>query len=793
MVILEKIHTKAMLRILTFAALMAAGLPIFSQTLLLHPLHNSIGVQVALPAGYDADKTAHCYIRYKKTGDSDWKAGFDADRILLEGNSQFRGSLFLLEEGAAYEVEVTLVDSIPAVSELTLPVEMISTLSPPVFAPTANVRWVAPNGSGTAYTETQPGNIKTLLSSGGVSCGTTVMIKDGLYTDFNMELSITADCNASAPIQFLAAPGANPIFDGGHAAPLNWIQHAGDPKVFTAALPAGTSYTNLCLLNGKMLYPYPTDFDHSWFGNYNLFDLNLEADGFTRDHTFIRIKTQAGVLPDTSSVVLSKAFRFLKVNGSDKNAYLKFKGITVKNIAKSNVSGGIGYTARAFDLINLHHVTFDSCHFEYNNSNILFTGQCNHILIQNSHFRQGNGLWSHAMVKKSLVENSGAQTSMGRGVETGAIELSQNKNVVVRNNRFEGINSGVVGVGLVEEADIYNNLFIDNFDAIECDANWCNLRVWNNEIISPMAGFSMAPPMIGPRYFYRNTIHHLKGRHNEADDPYFVQCEAVTTYNSQATGIKTNSGGGATTNPSNLYFFNNTFHSEDSLGFGYTLWGSEWKESFWVNNIFYAANNHLGYFQGFLNQNTFQIHSKNDNYYSADLSKPLFVIKEIHGQYTCHDVFNVNQIENRLRTITGSNQIAFVNPFSQNPDFISTTAGGFELSDNSLLVNQGEIIKGFYDFNGSKPDLGAKESNVVVSTTDGFEQKKISIYPNPARDLLYVNGDYDQGVIYTIVNMMGQILLSGNQTSGEPINISSLPKGMYCFRYQNSSLKFVKG
>ncbi len=46
------------------------------------------------------------------------------------------------------------------------------------------------------------------------------MMKDGIYSDTNMALTLETDCQASDPIVFLAAPGANPVFDGGYSAPL---------------------------------------------------------------------------------------------------------------------------------------------------------------------------------------------------------------------------------------------------------------------------------------------------------------------------------------------------------------------------------------------------------------------------------------------------------------------------------------------------------------------------------------------------------------------------------------------
>lgn len=773
-----------------------------AQSLSLQPMYNSIGVKVSLDNTYDTDETAHCYLQYRKSGTNDWLDGFDADRVRVQGVSQFRGSLMLLEENTAYYVRVRLLDSIPAMATFTFPDYFIQTLPTPTFTPGNNVKWVAPNGSGTAYTETQPGNIKALLASGTVGCGSTIMIKDGLYTDYNMALAIQTDCGQNNPIQFLAAPGAQPVFDGGYSAPLLWTQHPNDPKFYTAALPTGTDFTNLCLLNGQMLYPYPTTTGELLFGNYNLVNLNMDTDGFTRDNSFIRIKTQAGTDPNTSTVVLSKAFRFLTVYGNDKNAHLKFQGITVKNIAKSNLNGFDAYTGIAFDMRNVHQVQFDRCTLENNNSNISFSGYCRDILIQHCRIIHQSGTWSHAMIKKSNLFSAFYPTTMGRGSETGAVLFTEGSNITIRNNSFEGTNSGVVSsfdTGLMEEVDINDNVIADNFDAIECDGNWCNLRVWNNEIIRPMAGFSIAPPMIGPRYFYRNTVHHMQGRHNVQDDPYFIECAPPTSYNSQGIGIKTNSGSGpGGANASNLYFFNNTFYSDDNLGFSYTFWDGEWKNIHFVNNIFVSANKNLGYFQGFLNKNTFQLASEHDNYFSENAAAPLFVIKEIHGQYTCHDVFAVANIETQLRNITGSNKVSFNTPFQLNPQFSSTDVGGFELTDTSPMINKGVLIKGFYDYKGNLPDLGAKESSVVSSVRPLSLVKGISVFPNPTKGGVQLDfGEVVPSAEVMVYNAVGQ-LMGWYSLANERLFRLELPKvsGFYFLKVwvggENASFKVLR-
>lgn len=783
------IATKKIIQLLL--VLMSAIGGIKAQILTLSPAYHAMGLKVSIPANFDQDSTAHAFVQYKKSTESTWRDGFELDRIVASNVDQFRGSLFLLEPGTAYDVVLTIRDSFPTIQTTVLPQQSVSTLDLPTFTASATVKWVSPTGSGTTYSFAQPGNLKTLLSSGTVGCGTTVMLKDGVYTDYDMGISINSNCTENTPISFLAAPGATPIFDGGYSSPLVWTPQASDSNLYATALPAGTDYTNLCLINGRLLYPYPSLVATPFLGDYNLIDLNFEADGFVRNDNAIWIKTQDHLNPNQCNVTISKAFRWLTVYGNNHNAHLKFKGITIKNIGRSSVSPNGVYGATALDLRSLHHVIFDDCHFEYNESDISFSNQCDHLLIQNSSFLNGNGLFTHAMVKKSVDTYLGEPASYGRFKETSAISVLDNRNVVLRNNHFEGSGSGIAGgfsSGFVEEADVYGNVFLNCGDAVECDGFWVNARVWGNEIISPGSAFSMAPPKLGPRYFYRNTIHHLKGHNNEVDDPYFIGCAPVTVYWLAGIGVKTNSGP-VSGREGNIYLINNTFHSEDTLGFAFTIWDAEWREATYINNIFYHGSEEVGYFHDLGNKPDFQLNLQRNNFYSDDPTSPLLVAKPIHGQYSCTDLPDVQLFESTLRQISGSNDIYVRNSLNVAPGFVSMTNGGFELDSLSPMVNQGQIVPGFYDYMGNSPDLGAKESPYpIIGVQAPSPSLSLRLFPNPGQDEVRVDwGRTLTDVTIEVLNAQGQLVDTRHIESGTHFILkASLPAGIYWIGVQTA-------
>ncbi|MDX2248356.1 MAG: hypothetical protein SF052_16350 [Bacteroidia bacterium] len=732
-----------------------------AQTVVLHPSIQTMGVEVILPGGYDLDQSAKCLISYRTNGSAQWQEGFPADRIRFDGQDEFRGSLFNLENSTQYEVQVTIKDSLPVVSTQVLPTLIATTRSDIKVNPVGNIRWVSPNGmANAAYTETDPGSITDLFAE-GISCGTTVMVMDGHYEVEGLQLILSENCTEGTPIILMAAPGAKPVFDGGYHTTIEFAQSPNDAKMFFAALPPGTGYTNLCLLDSVMLYPYPSVSANNLVGNYSLSALDLNYDGFVRDHSLIFIKTASGVNPNNVPVTLSKGFRFLTVYGGGKDAYLRIKGLAIRNYCNAYVSGATVFTAIGLDIRAASHVVIDSCFFSYNNTPIYFTGQSDFLTIQNCKFEDQTGLWGHGMIKKSVSDQTFfVPTSLGRQLENAAIVLSPGwpiEGIVIKNNTFSGINSGIISGGsatIVSEADIYENTFLNNFDAIETDGNWCNLRIWKNNIARCLAAFSNAPPETGPRYFYRNTISDIISRQNVENDPYYVGCAPVSSYFSQGLGIKTNFGGSINPNPSAMYFINNTFHTSDNLGFVMYQWDSEWKKLVSINNIFYSSGDNLFYQTNALNNTAYQFRSDHDNYYIQG-NKPIWTYKEVHGQYNCHYILKTADLDAEISTITGSPEVSFDLPSQEDPEFVSAVNGNFTLKPGSPMINGGIPVKGFYDFAGTNPDLGAWEYPYTDGITEILPPSFMTIYPNPSDGKFFLETDYVLVGVH-VYNLLGQ-------------------------------------
>ena len=72
----------------------------------------------------------------------------------------------------------------------------------------------------------------------------------------------------------------------------------------------------------------------------------------------------------------------------------------------------------------------------------------------------------------------------------------------------------------------------------------------------------------------------------------------------------------------------------------------------------------------------------------------------------------------------------------------------------------------------------------------------VTIYPNPARDFIYIKSHEQENFSYQITDMSGKIFLKGNISQGEALDVSDLNTGLYLLVLNNSdfvrTLKFIK-
>lgn len=753
---------------------------------------HSIGYQVLLTPGTDSDSSARVTCRYRIKNGS-WRDGFPPTRLMYDSMNEFRGSVFQASAATPYEIEITYTDSFPVVKKTVLS-DTITTLREPVIQPGSNLKYVSPAGSGTAYTAVSPGNIKTLLAS-GLSCGTTVMVKGGMYDIGEMNLNLTTDCNEGSPIIIMAVPGETPVFYGADTTTYVWTRYTADTSIFTATIKPSLEYNALCMMDSVRLYPYGLLVPSSLNPAYPaLSNLGYNLSGVYRKANQVYIKTPDHKNPNNARILFSKYFWCLAVNGNNKNNYLYIKGITFSCYSKGKCDKDIFsnpvtcYPSFTLQLKNAHHVIIDSCRFEYSNFPVTFDGVCNYNLVQNNTCIDQTGTWSHGAFKQTRDQNYLEPGSYGRYLENVGIYFTPGagatiRNNMVRNNTIKGI---VAGIGLsfdasdkVTEYDIYGNHVSYCYDGIDATFNCINTRIWGNEVDHCPVANSLILPSYGPTYVFRNVFHHISERVNQ-NDIFFMDCNNTASEKIWGTGLKVNTGNMNPT-PGSIFYFHNTLHSIDTLGFNMYLWTATWKSLMSRNNIFYGEGLSNFFFDDVKNDSAFAFDSRQDDYYNAR-SGTIGIIQPVNGQPVCSTYSSPNALGVALANSTQSKRVV-ISGMSKNPGFINVLSDSFHLLKTSALIDQGMRIPGFNDdYEGAGPDIGAYETSAgsgMASTSRAGNDWMV--FPNPASGKLRVTRTTpfnEATVVFYALDGREIQRLTISSTHAE-ITIQGIPAGMY--------------
>lgn len=97
-----------------------------------------------------------------------------------------------------------------------------------------------------------------------------------------------------------------------------------------------------------------------------------------------------------------------------------------------------------------------------------------------------------------------------------------------------------------------------------------------------------------------------------------------------------------------------------------------------------------------------------------------------------------------------------------------------------------------YTDSGSGAEFSYQRStNQNLSITD-FQQSLISIYPNPSKDFIKIQGIFKE-TAFTIYNMLGETVNYGTITNNNEIEIKDLPHGTYLLNLNNlNTIQFIK-
>lgn len=115
--------------------------------------------------------------------------------------------------------------------------------------------------------------------------------------------------------------------------------------------------------------------------------------------------------------------------------------------------------------------------------------------------------------------------------------------------------------------------------------------------------------------------------------------------------------------------------------------------------------------------------------------------------------------------------------------------GGFHFEDGFLIIDDdGEDNHSISIFSIRKISLHTQETT-KQEEVDAFS---FSVYPNPTTDYITVNTGLNNEQVLSVYSSTGVLYLEFPCWTGEPLNVSSLPAGLYVICVNGQSLKFCK-
>jgi len=86
-----------------------------------------------------------------------------------------------------------------------------------------------------------------------------------------------------------------------------------------------------------------------------------------------------------------------------------------------------------------------------------------------------------------------------------------------------------------------------------------------------------------------------------------------------------------------------------------------------------------------------------------------------------------------------------------------------------------------------------KEYQVNAIYDFTMHKNNFVIYPNPARDQLFIESKNQEDYEFHIINFLDQIVAAGKiNGQSETVDISALPPNVYIFRINNKAVNFLK-
>ena len=692
-------------------------------TITLTPSYNTIGAEVQFTG--DSDKDATITLSYKLTADTEFitvhplaRTPDQTDTPSSSLDPRFAGRVFWLAEGTSYDVRIFIADP-DGVVGATLYNETVSTKTTPVPAIASTVYLDPVSGNDSTGDGTSGNPWKTIESVGkagvnAVTCGTRVILKDGLYQE-TVENVFDLACTNLAWISLQADTGATPIIDGSDPEYTNpadgdddWTQNGTFAKIYETTINSPELGTNgvdrvswgpselwlahYIVTEGKTLALLDADqsgLGHGWF-----YDANVgpgEPDGTGQTGTlYVWLPGSTDAVPIDPDTVAIYANRLKTLLDFQNSSFVEVDGLTFR----------WGWSGMKF--------TNTTDGYVHNNQA--------HGLVYPLEFRNLGG---NVLVEDNTVFDKGVTTGVLPPLGPGSSQYEWFKqNYTTEHQCYKVVDAGdgyvfrdnvchdVFNGGIWEDdagaelknLEIYDNRFTDILDdGFEPEGHLYNAAIWNNRIEGALAGISGAPINIGPIFIMYNTVidhslRSIKFNHGNCSNcgnaPWFIYHNTLANSLLQASDPATD-------------------------GDGLRVPGfSEGMNTIWRNNII------VGRWRAIDDTVSPAANKIRDMNYNGLWRVETGAPDILKWESTTYATFALYQ----AGTPNETNGL-FADPLFI--DFLDTTAArskNMNLRPASTMIDAGIVIQGINDlgtfqFLGTAPDLGAAEAGTSVTAT----------------------------------------------------------------------------
>jgi chitodextrinase len=602
----------------------------------------------------DDNRNASAELRWRQAGESSFRIGHPLSRI---DATHFVGSLFWLNPGISYEVQVTVLDP-DGVSGSPSPVTSLVTRSESLPEPSIRTLYVATSGNDSNPGTNPSAPLRTIQQAANLSQpGDLILIQPGLYRE---SVSVPRSGTANQPIVF-RGNGGGVILDGSDETiedGVPWSSVGSGVFSRVTGFPTGHVVTDL----GRF-YRYDTLPDLQTLGAG-------APGGFYFNGTTLYMKFSDGSPPASHTLYVARFEDGFYLNGL---SHIRIENIEIRHYGSGDYGKGV-YLRYCSD------VAVRSCRIhEVESAGVWIKGGDRNLIEQNEFWDTSIFNWPWEYTKASSAENNAVTLTddIGRG------------NVVRRNTihgTFNGIGpcgSSGPPSGVTNETDVYENIFYQHTDdATEPEGYCANVRLWGNFIEDVHMAFAVAPAAPGPTYILRNVGYHFGNTRTSLQDGY------------TASALKINSGYDTPIGP--LYLYHNTFFTDTPNTDAVALLNPGYSTFIKARNNIIAGTEYALY-----KVNPVTLDWDWDDLYTSDPAR------FVYWQGTRY--YDLGEFQ------AGTSQE--LHGLSEAPAFFDPEGGDFHLMPGSVLIDRGTPIPGINDsFAGTAPDMGAFEHGLDDDT-----------------------------------------------------------------------------